>query len=99
MHLDTTSLRGLDRAAAGGKRLGALWGYVGDENVAAYLSTSTGKKTTETGRARARGQARQPRRLHGRRRLEPLRASFKRADLIECGRNMHGRRYFAKISF
>ncbi|MFC1642659.1 hypothetical protein ACFL5O_08230 [Myxococcota bacterium] len=34
----------LDRAVAGGKRLGTLWGYVGDQTTAAYLYTSTGKK-------------------------------------------------------
>src|ERR1017187_9168524 len=44
MHLDGTSLPVLDRDAPGGKRLGALWGYVGDKNVAAYLFASTGKK-------------------------------------------------------
>jgi hypothetical protein len=29
MHLDGTSLPVLDASAPGGKRLGALWGYVG----------------------------------------------------------------------
>ena len=45
MHLHATGLPVLDSDAAGGKRLGALGGYVGHENVAAYLYASTGKKT------------------------------------------------------
>jgi hypothetical protein len=40
MHLDATGLPVLDRDAAGGKLLGALWGYVGDADVAAYLYAS-----------------------------------------------------------
>jgi len=43
MHLDATGLPVLDHDASGGKRLGTLWGYVGD-NVAAYIYASTGKK-------------------------------------------------------
>jgi transposase len=97
MHLDGTSLPVLDRDAPGGKRLGALWGYVGDKNVAAYLYASTGKKC---------GQ--KPGEL-GPEDMLALRtgytvadasglfdASFRRDDLVECGCNMHGRRYFAK---
>ena len=38
---------GGEALAAGGKRLGALWGYVGDENVAAYLYASTAKKNAQ----------------------------------------------------
>ena len=34
----------LDRDAPKGKRLGSLWGYVGDEDIALYLYTSTAKK-------------------------------------------------------
>ncbi len=47
MHLDGTGLPVLDGTVEGGKRLGALWGYVGvnaNETVAAYLFLSTGKK-------------------------------------------------------
>ncbi len=97
MHLDGTGLPVLDRDAPGGKRLGALWGYVGDTNVAAYLYASTGKKS---------GQ--KPGEL-GPEDMLALRtgytvadasglfdASFRRDDLVECGCNMHGRRYFAK---
>lgn len=97
MHLDGTSLPVLDRASPGGKRIGALWGYVGDQEVAAILYSSTAKKL---------GQ--QPGEL-GPEDVLRLRQgyvvadasnlfdmSFKRDDLIECGCNMHARRYFVK---
>ena len=42
LDLDATGLPVLDREAAGGKRFGMLWGYVGNEDGAAYLYTSTG---------------------------------------------------------
>jgi len=97
MHLDATSLPVLDRDAATGKRLGALWGYVGDTNVAAYIYTSTGKK-----------EGQRPGEL-GPQDMLLLRQgytvadasnlfdeSFKRPELIECGCNMHARRYFVK---
>lgn len=97
MHLDATGLPVLDRDAAGGKRLGALWGYVGSSKVAAYVYTSTGS---------AKGQRKEE---IGPADMLALRsgftvadasnlfdASFKRPDLIECGCNMHARRYFVK---
>lgn len=100
MHLDGTGLPVLDGKAAGGKRIGALWGYVGvnaSDTIAAYLYCSTGKKT---------GQ--RPNEL-GPEDMLSLRdgltvadasnafdASFLRAELIECGCNMHARRYFTK---
>jgi transposase len=100
MHLDGTGLPVLDPNATGGKKLGALWGYVGvnaNEMIAAYLYVSTGKAT---------GQ--QPGEL-GPQDMLGLRsgptvadasglfdASFLRPELIECGCNMHGRRYFVK---
>jgi len=97
MHLDGTGLPVLDRDATGGKRLGALWGYVGDTNVAAYIYTSTGKK-----------EGQRPGEL-GPQDMLMLRQgytvadasnlfdeSFKRPDLVECGCNMHARRYFVK---
>jgi hypothetical protein len=50
MHVDGTGLDVLDKSAPGGKRLGALWGYVGasglpngGDDVAAYVYTSTAK--------------------------------------------------------
>lgn len=100
MHLDGTGLAVLDPNVKGGKKLGALWGYVGvnaNEVVAAYLYVSTGKAT---------GQ--QPGEL-GPHDMLGLRdgptvadasglfdASFRRPALIECGCNMHGRRYLVK---
>lgn len=97
MHLDATGLPVLDRDAAGGKRLGALWGYVGDENVAAYLYTSTGKKNGQ------RPNEIGPEEMLARRTgftvadaSNLFDRSFARPDLIECGCNMHGRRYWTK---
>jgi transposase len=97
MHLDGTGLAVLDRAVAGGKRLGTLWGYVGDTSIAAYLYTSTGKKE---------GQL--PGEL-GPEDILKLRSgytvadasnlferSFSRDEIIECGCNMHARRYWTK---
>jgi transposase len=97
MHLDGTSLPVLDRDSPGGKKLGTLWGYVGDEETAAYLYASTGRKT-----AQKKGEL-------GPEDMLKLRsgytvadasnvfdASFKRDELIECGCNMHARRYFVK---
>jgi transposase len=97
MHLDATGLPVLDRAAPGGKRIGSLWGYVGDD-VCAYVYASTGKA-----RAQKTGEM-------GPEDLLALRegytvadasslfdASFaKRPNLIECGCNMHARRYYVK---
>ena len=97
MHLDGTSLPVLDRDAPGGKKLGTLWGYVGDDETAVYLYASTGKKTGQL-----KGEL-------GPEDMLKLRngytvadaatvfdASFKREELIECGCNMHARRYFVK---
>jgi len=97
MHLDGTGLAVLDRAVAGSKRLGTLWGYVGDTRIAAYLYTSTGKKE---------GQL--PGEL-GPEDILKLRSgytvadasnlfdqSFNREEIIECGCNMHARRYWTK---
>ena len=97
MHLDATGLPVLDRDAAGGKRLGSLWGYVGDENVAAYLYASTGKKN-----AQRPGEIGPEEMLARRTGYTVADASnlfdrsFARPDLVECGCNMHGRRYWAK---
>ena len=97
MHLDATGLPVLDRDAAGGKRLGALWGYVGDENVAAYIYTSTGKKSGQ------RPNELGPEDMLAQRlgytvadASNLFDSSFERPDLIECGCNMHGRRYWVK---
>jgi transposase len=97
MHLDATGLPVLDRDAAGGKRLGALWGYVGDENVAAYLYASTGKKSAQ--RPGDIGPEEMLARRTGYTVADASNLfdhSFERPDLIECGCNMHGRRYWTK---
>lgn len=97
MHLDATGLPVLDRDATGGKRLGALWGYVGDENVAAYLYASTGKKSGQ--RPGELGPEEMLARRTGYTVADASNlfdSSFERTDLIECGCNMHGRRYWTK---
>ncbi|MGE0230120.1 MAG: IS66 family transposase [Dehalococcoidia bacterium] len=100
MHLDATGLPVLDDKAPGGKRLGALWGYVGVNGrttSAAYLYMSTGsakaQRTNEIGPAemlalRSGYTVADASNLFD--------ASFKRAGLVECGCNMHARRYFVK---
>lgn len=100
MHLDATGLPVLDKSGAGGKRLGALWGYVGvnaDEMVAAYLYTSTGKKTAqrpgEMGPEEVLALREGPTVADASNLFDK---SFERPDLIECGCNMHARRYFVK---
>jgi transposase len=95
MHLDSTGLPVLDRKAQSGKRLGTLWGYVGDQDVAVYLYASTGKKLGQ------REGELGPEDMLARRTgytvadaSNVFEASFKRPDLVECGCNMHGRRRF-----
>ena len=97
MHLDATGLPVLDRGVPSGKRIGSLWGYVGDD-VAAYVYVSTGH---------AKGK--KPGEL-GPEDILALREGYTVADasnvfdasfqsnpkLIECGCNTHGRRYFVK---
>lgn len=97
MHVDGTGLPVRDRDVPGGKRLGTLWGYVGDD-VAAYVYTSTAKAV-----------AQQPGEM-GPEDILSLREGFTVADagsqfkasfaerpnLIECGCNMHARRYYTK---
>jgi hypothetical protein len=104
MHLDATSLPVLDRAVAGGIRLGTIWGYVGanvtdegTEHTALCVYTSTGKAEGQR-----RGELGPADMLA--RRVGPtvadaagiFDASFKRAELLECGCNTHARRYFRK---
>jgi len=93
MHLDGTSLPVQDSEAVGGKRLGALWGYVGvnaNEIVAAYLYVSSGKKIGQRPNERGPHDI-----LLLRKGLTVADASnlfdesFARPDLIECGCNMH----------
>lgn len=100
MHLDGTGLPVLDGNAPGGKKLGALWGYVGvndDEVIAAYLYVASGKKVGQ------RPNERGPEDILGLRKgltvadaSNLFDESFRRDALIECGCNMHARRYFVK---
>lgn len=97
MHIDSTGLPVLDRDHPNGITVGSLWGIVGDKNVAAYLYTSTGKQ-----HAQREGEI-GPVELLARRRgfvcadaANLFDSSFVRADIIELGCNMHGRRYFKK---
>jgi transposase len=101
MHIDGTGLKVLDRDHADGKRLGTLWATVGADaggpKVAAYFYASTKK---------AKGQRPGER---GPTDILSLRAGItvadadtlftaqmKRKDVIDCGCNMHARRYFVK---
>jgi transposase len=96
MHLDGTGLPVLDKSCPGNKKLGALWGFVGDE-VALYLYASTGRKVGQ------RDGELGPEDVLKRRRGYTVAdastlfdSSFARSELIECGCNMHARRYFRK---
>lgn len=100
MHLDGTGLPVLDRGAPKGKRLGQLWGYVGvneSETIAAYFYTSTGKKsgqrTGEMGPEDVLALREGPTVADASNLFDK---SFAREELIECGCNMHARRYFIK---
>ena len=100
MHLDATSLPVLDRTAAKGIRLGSLWGYVGETagvHTALYLYASTGKA-----RGQKEGELGPEDMLERREGYTVADAaglfnkSFEREVIIECGCNMHARRYFIK---
>jgi transposase len=100
MHLDGTGLPVLDGKVRGKLRLGTLWGYVGvnaAEKIAAYLYTSTAKKN-----AQLPGEMGPEDVLSLRDGLTVADASnsfdksFLREAIIECGCNMHARRYFVK---
>ena len=96
MHLDATSIAVLDRNLPGRTRLGALWGYVGGE-TALYLYASTHKK-----KAQREGELGPEDFLKMRQGYtvadasNTFDASFRREGIIECGCNMHARRYFVK---
>ncbi len=100
MHLDGTGLTVLDGNAPGNKKIGALWGYVGvnaGEVIAAYLYMTTGKATGqlpgELGPEDMLGLREGPTVADASGLFD---ASFAREKLIECGCNMHARRYFVK---
>ena len=100
MHLDATGLPALDRDTPNGIKLGSLWGYVGVEGelaTALYLYTSTGKA-----KAQRPGELGPDDVLKLRQGLTVADAatlfnkSFQREGIIECGCNMHSRRYFTR---
>jgi len=103
MQLDGTGMPVLDKDRPNGKRLGTLWGYVGDAKLSFYTYASTGKKggqrTDDSGNLIEMGPEDV---LHKRKGLTVADASnlfdksFERDDLVECGCNAHGRRGFVK---
>src|SRR5690606_4033304 len=101
MHIDGTGVKVLDRDHPDGKRLGTLWGTVGagagGPAVAAYFYASTKKAKAQ--RADELGPTD----------ILALRsgitvadadtlftAQMQRDDVVDCGCNMHARRYFIK---
>lgn len=101
MHIDGTGVKVLDRDHPDGKRLGTLWGTVGADaggpKVAAYFYAATKK-----------AKAQRPDEL-GPTDILALRtgitvadadtlftAQLRRDDVVDCGCNMHARRYFIK---
>jgi transposase len=97
MHVDGTSLPVLDRDSPKGIVSGALWGYVGDTTCAAYIYTSTAKKNGqrpgELGPADVLACRKGPVVADASNIFD---TTFKNADLLEVGCNMHSRRYFVK---
>jgi len=94
MQLDGTGLAVRDNKHPAKLKIGSLWGYVGDD-VAAYLYTSTGKKCGQ--RPGELGPEEMLAKRTGYTVADAATLfdkSFKRDDLIECGCNMHARRYF-----
>jgi transposase len=100
MHLDGTSLPVLDKATAKGIKLGSLWGYIGVEGevqTALYLYASTGKKVGQLeGELGPEDVLKQRTGYTVADASSIFDASFQRDELIECGCNMHARRYFTK---
>lgn len=96
MQLDGTGLAVRDVNHPQHMKFGTLWGYIGDQQ-ALYLYTSTGKKTGQL-----EGEVGPEDFLKLRTGYTVADAanlfdkSFCRRDLIECGCNMHARRYFKK---
>ena len=97
MHLDATSLPVRDRDSLKGIVIGSLWGYVGDEQSAAYLYTSTGKRLGQRPGEIGPGEFLKRRRGYTVADAATLfDASFRGDERIEIGCNMHARRYFVK---
>lgn len=100
MHFDGTSLPVLDRdpksnkRVGTGKRIGSLWGCVGDDS-AFYFYASTGKKIGQRpGELGPEDLLRQRKGYTVADAATMFDKSFARDDIIECGCNMHARRKF-----
>jgi transposase len=97
MHVDGTSLLVRDRDGPKGITTGALWGYVGDQEAAVYLYTSTAKKLGqregEMGPEQLLEQREGPVVADAANLFDK---SFQDKRRIEVGCNMHARRYFVK---
>lgn len=97
MHVDGTSLPVLDHDSPKGIVTGALWGYVGDTDCAAYIYTSTAKSTGqrpgELGPADLLARRKGPVVADASNLFDKI---FMSTDLLEVGCNMHSRRYFMK---
>lgn len=99
MHLDGTSLPVLDDRTAKGIRLGALWGYVGrgDADTALYLYASTAKKDGQLPGELGPADVLALRKGYTVADAATVfDSSFEREGIMECGCNMHARRYFTK---
>ncbi|MEO1228609.1 MAG: IS66 family transposase, partial [Myxococcota bacterium] len=102
LHLDATSLAFFEGGSKGSrkgakKKLGTLWGYVGDTDSALYLFAPSGHASLDDDTAIG------PEDFLGLR--EGLTVAdaagifdktFQREGIIECGCHMHARRYFKK---
>jgi transposase len=97
LHIDSTSLLVRDRDGPKGIVTGALWGYVGDQDAAVYLYTSTGKKLGqregEIGPEEFLKQREGPIVADATNLLDK---TFEDPRRMEVGCNMHARRYFVK---
>lgn len=106
MHADATSMPVLDKMGDKGLRIGAMWGYVGEnpepdehqvERVACVVYTSTGKKNKQHDHELGPEDVLALRSGYTVADASNIfDASFARPGLIECGCNMHARRYFKK---
>jgi len=97
MQLDSTGLPVRDKEHGYGVQLGSLCAYVGDQEVAVYLYTSTARKNGQ--RAGELGPEDFLALRSGPTLADASNAfdkSFLRSDLVELGCNMHARRYFVK---
>ena len=100
LHLDATSLPFFSIDGKGAKRrkkLGALWGYVGDEDVALYLFAPSGHASFEDQHTIGPADFLELRTGYTIADAATVfDKTFARDGIIECGCHMHARRYFVK---